>query len=56
VAYHLTHPHTGQEIAVDADSVPVYLSQGWETKQGARKASKKGGTTPRTTTKNEEEA
>lgn len=36
MSYHLTHPDSDQEIEVDADSVPTYLSQGWQTKPGAR--------------------
>jgi len=35
MAYHLTHPDSGLEIERDKDDVPMYLSQGWETKAGA---------------------
>lgn len=35
MAFHLTHPDTGQEIEVEAPEVPMYLSQGWETKPTA---------------------
>lgn len=36
MAYHLTHPETSQEIEVEADMVPVYISAGWETKPNAK--------------------
>lgn len=36
MAYHLTHPESTQELEVDADQVPMYLSQGWETKPGVK--------------------
>lgn len=36
MAYRLTHPDSKQEIEADADSVHMYLSQGWQTKPGAR--------------------
>lgn len=36
MAYHLTHPDTDLEIERHADEVPMYLSQGWQTKPGAR--------------------
>lgn len=36
MAYHLTHPDSDQEIEVDADQVPMYQSQGWQTKPGAK--------------------
>lgn len=36
MAYNLTHPDSTQEIEVDAESVPNYLAQGWQTKPGAR--------------------
>jgi hypothetical protein len=32
MAYHLTHPDSEQEIEVDREQVPMYLSQGWQTK------------------------
>ncbi len=35
MAYHLTHPDSDQTIEADLDQVPMYLSQGWETKPGA---------------------
>lgn len=35
MAYHLTHPDSNQEIEVTADAVPMYLSQGWQTKPTA---------------------
>jgi hypothetical protein len=50
----MTHPDSETELEVDADQVAVYETQGWTTKAGARRASKKGGTTPRTTTQKEE--
>lgn len=36
MAYHLTHPDSEQEIEVEADQVPMYQSQGWQTKPGAK--------------------
>lgn len=36
MAFKLTHPASGQEIERDADQVPMYLSQGWQTKPQAR--------------------
>lgn len=36
MAYHLTHPDSGVEIEVEAEMVPMYQSQGWETKPTAR--------------------
>lgn len=36
MAYHLTHPESKQELEVEAEQVPMYLSQGWETKPGAK--------------------
>jgi len=36
MAYHLTHPDSEQEIERDAADVPMYLSQGWQTKPGAK--------------------
>ena len=39
MAYHLTHPNSpDHEIEVAADQVPMYASQGWETKPGAKPA------------------
>ena len=34
--YRLTHPDSGQEIGVNAEQVPLYQSQGWRTKPGAK--------------------
>lgn len=36
MSYHLTHPDSDQEIEVETEQVPIYLSQGWETKPGAK--------------------
>lgn len=36
MAYHLTHPDSDLEIEVEAESVATYVSQGWETKPGAK--------------------
>lgn len=38
MAYHLTHPESKQEIEVEADRVPMYKTQGWQTKAETRKA------------------
>lgn len=35
MAYRLTHPDSKQEIEVDAEQVPLYAAQGWQTKPGA---------------------
>lgn len=35
MAYKLTHPESDLEIEVDKESVPTYLTQGWETKPTA---------------------
>jgi hypothetical protein len=34
MAWKLTHPDSDQTIEVEADSVQVYVSQGWETVSG----------------------
>lgn len=36
MAFHLNHPDSKQEIEVDADQVPLYLSQGWHTKPNVK--------------------
>lgn len=36
MAYHLNHPDSDLEIERDAEDVPMYLSQGWKTKPGAK--------------------
>lgn len=36
MAYHLTHPDASLEIEREAADVPMYLSQGWQTKPGAK--------------------
>ena len=36
MAYKLTHPDSALEIQAEADQVPMYQSQGWETKPGAK--------------------
>jgi hypothetical protein len=36
MAYKLTHPDSDQEIEVDADQVPIYTAQGWQTKPTAK--------------------
>lgn len=36
MAFKLTHPDSEQEIEVDRDLVPMYLSQGWKTKPGVK--------------------
>lgn len=36
MAYRLTHPDSDQEIEVAKEQVPLYTSQGWETKPGAK--------------------
>ena len=35
MAYKLTHPDSNQEIERDADDVPMYREQGWQTKPNA---------------------
>ena len=32
MAYHLNHPDSEQEIEVESEQVPLYISQGWQTK------------------------
>ena len=36
MAYRLTHPQSMQEIEVEKGSVPMYESQGWQTKPKAK--------------------
>lgn len=36
MSYTLTHPESDQSIEVEAPQVPMYLTQGWQTKPGAR--------------------
>lgn len=36
MAYKMTHPDTDLELKVDADMVPMYESQGWETAPTAK--------------------
>lgn len=36
MAFKLTHPDSSQEIEVDADQVPIYVRQGWETKPNVK--------------------
>ena len=36
MAYKLTHPDSNQEIEREADQLDQYVTQGWETKPGAR--------------------
>jgi hypothetical protein len=36
MAYKLTHPDTDLEITVEAEMVPTYKTQGWETKPTAK--------------------
>lgn len=36
MAYKLTHPDSDLEIERERDDVPMYLSQGWETKPGVK--------------------
>lgn len=36
MAYKLTHPASELEIEVAADQVANYVSQGWQTKPGAK--------------------
>lgn len=36
MAYHLTHPNSDLEIEVEGDQVPMYQTQGWETKPNAK--------------------
>lgn len=36
MAYKMTHPASDVEIEVDAGSVPMYETQGWETKPNAK--------------------
>jgi hypothetical protein len=38
MAYRLTHPDSKQEIEVAAEQVPLYSSQGWQTKPNAKPA------------------
>jgi hypothetical protein len=38
MAYKLTHPDSGQEIEVEAEQVPIYTAQGWQTKPHAKPA------------------
>lgn len=41
MAYHLTHPESPKhEIEVNAESVAMYESQGWQTKPSAKPAGK----------------
>lgn len=35
MAYTLTHPDSDHEIHVDAEQVPLYVEQGWQTKPSA---------------------
>ncbi len=35
MAYTLNHPDSDQSIEVEVGQVPMYLTQGWETKPGA---------------------
>ncbi len=37
MAYKMTHPASDLEIKVDADSVPMYESQGWTTTPATEK-------------------
>lgn len=36
MSYTLTHPDSTTEIKVEADAVPTYETQGWETKPTAK--------------------
>jgi hypothetical protein len=36
MSYKLTHPDSDLEIEREADQVPTYVAQGWETKPGAK--------------------
>jgi len=36
MAYHLTHPDSDLEIEREAQDVPMYQTQGWQTKPGAK--------------------
>lgn len=36
MAYKLTHPDSKSEIEVEADMVPMYVTQGWETAPAAK--------------------
>lgn len=36
MAYKLTHPDSDLTIESEAEQVPMYLSQGWETRPGAK--------------------
>ena len=38
MAHHLTHPLSDQTIEVEAEQVPMYLSQGWLKPADAKKA------------------
>ena len=40
MAYRLTHPHSDLEIQVEAEMVPTYESQGWQTKPTAKPVEK----------------
>ena len=41
MAYKMTHPDSGQEIKVQAEQVPMYESQGWETAPTAKPPAEK---------------
>jgi hypothetical protein len=41
MSYKLTHPDSKQEIEVETEQVTLYLSQGWETKPGAKPPAEK---------------
>lgn len=52
----LKHPDSGVTVETDAAHADMYLSQGWQKaaaskSTAARASGKKGGTAPRTTTK-----
>ena len=36
MAFKLTHPDSEQEIEVSREQVPMYQTQGWQTKSGAK--------------------
>lgn len=40
MSYKLSHPDTDQKIEVDAESVQMYESQGWETAPTAKTPAK----------------
>lgn len=40
MAYKLTHPKSAVEIEVEAEMVPTYTSQGWQTKPTAKPVEK----------------